>query len=60
MDVKIVGQATIMDAHVLIPLTFNSESEEMLIHMGWDLAEWSERCTSISKIAGSNPSGGSE
>jgi hypothetical protein len=25
-----------------------------------DLAEWSERCASISKITGSNPSGGSE
>jgi hypothetical protein len=27
---------------------------------GWDLAEWSERCTSIPKITGSNPNGGSE
>jgi hypothetical protein len=25
-----------------------------------DLAKWSERCASIPKIAGSNPSGGSE
>jgi hypothetical protein len=28
--------------------------------MGWDLAEWSERCASIPKITGSNPSGGSK
>jgi hypothetical protein len=28
--------------------------------MGWDLAEWLERCASIPKITGSNPSGGSE
>jgi hypothetical protein len=28
--------------------------------MGWDLAEWSERCARIPKITGSNPSGGSE
>jgi hypothetical protein len=28
--------------------------------MGWDLAEWLERCASIMKITGSNPSGGSE
>jgi hypothetical protein len=27
---------------------------------GWDLAEWSERCASIPKITGSNPSGGSQ
>jgi hypothetical protein len=27
---------------------------------GWDLAKWSERCVSISKITGSNPSGGSK
>jgi hypothetical protein len=26
----------------------------------WDLAEWLERCASIPKITGSNPSGGSE
>jgi hypothetical protein len=30
------------------------------ITLGWDLAEWSERCASIPKITGSNPSGGSE
>jgi hypothetical protein len=28
--------------------------------MRWDLAEWSERCSSIPKITGSHPSGGSE
>jgi hypothetical protein len=28
--------------------------------VGWDLAERSERCNGIPKIAGSNPSGGSE
>jgi hypothetical protein len=28
--------------------------------MGWELAEWLERCASIPKIAGSNPSGGSK
>jgi hypothetical protein len=28
--------------------------------LGWDLAEWSERCISIPKITRSNPSGGSE
>jgi hypothetical protein len=28
--------------------------------MGWDLAEWSERCASIPKITGSHPSGGSQ
>jgi hypothetical protein len=27
---------------------------------GWDLAEWLERCASIPKITGSNPSGSSE
>jgi hypothetical protein len=27
---------------------------------GWDLAEWSERCASILKITGSNPSGDSD
>jgi hypothetical protein len=27
---------------------------------GWDLAEWLERCASIPKITGSNPSGGNE
>jgi hypothetical protein len=27
---------------------------------GWNLAEWSERCASIPKITGSNPSGGSK
>jgi hypothetical protein len=27
---------------------------------GWDFAQWSERCASIPKITGSNPSGGSE
>jgi hypothetical protein len=27
---------------------------------GCDLAEWSEKCASIPKITGSNPSGGSE
>jgi hypothetical protein len=27
---------------------------------GWDLVEWSERCASIPKVTGSNPSGGSE
>jgi hypothetical protein len=27
---------------------------------GWELAEWSERCISIPKATGSNPSGGSE
>jgi hypothetical protein len=27
---------------------------------GWDLAEWSERCASVPKITGSNPSGGNE
>jgi hypothetical protein len=26
---------------------------------GWDLAEWLERCASIPKITGSNPSDGS-
>jgi hypothetical protein len=26
----------------------------------WNLAEWSERCASMPKISGSNPSGGSE
>jgi hypothetical protein len=26
----------------------------------WDLAEWSERCASIAKTTGLNPSGGSE
>jgi hypothetical protein len=30
------------------------------IHSVKDLAEWSERCVSIPKITGSNPSGGSE
>jgi hypothetical protein len=30
------------------------------VSWGWDLVEWSERCASTSKIAGSNPSGGSE
>jgi hypothetical protein len=28
--------------------------------VGWDLAEWSVRCASVPKVAGSNPSGGSE
>jgi hypothetical protein len=28
--------------------------------LGWDLAEWLERCDSIPKITASNPSGGSE
>jgi hypothetical protein len=28
--------------------------------LGWDLAEWSERCASVPKITGSNPSCGSE
>jgi hypothetical protein len=28
--------------------------------MGWDLAEWLERCANIPNITGSNPSGGSE
>jgi hypothetical protein len=26
----------------------------------WDFAVWSERCASVPKVAGSNPSGGSE
>jgi hypothetical protein len=30
------------------------------IDLGWDLVEQSERCTSILKVVGSNPSGGSE
>jgi hypothetical protein len=30
------------------------------VNWGWDLAEWSERCASILKMTGSNPSGGSE
>jgi hypothetical protein len=29
----------------------------IFILRGWDLAEWSERCASIPKITGSNPSG---
>jgi hypothetical protein len=29
------------------------------MYLGWDLPEWSERCASIPKITGSNPSGGS-
>jgi hypothetical protein len=29
-------------------------------HGGWDLVEWLERCASIPKITGSNPSGGIE
>jgi hypothetical protein len=38
------------------------EKERMKVHhyTGWDLAEWLERCASIPKITGSNPSGGSE
>jgi hypothetical protein len=28
--------------------------------MGWDLAEWLDRCASYPKITGSNSSGGSE
>jgi hypothetical protein len=31
-----------------------------MVGVGWDLVEWSERCASIPKITGSNPSGGSE
>jgi hypothetical protein len=34
--------------------------EEVIDGMGWGLAEWLERCASIPKITGSNPSGGSE
>jgi hypothetical protein len=33
----------------------------LLFHfLTWDLAEWSERCASIPKITGLNPSGDSE
>jgi hypothetical protein len=31
-----------------------------LVDWGWDLAELSERCASMPKVAGLNPSGGSE
>jgi hypothetical protein len=40
-----------------------SYSLQNMVHFwafGWDLAEWLERCASIPKITGSNPSGGSE
>jgi hypothetical protein len=32
----------------------------IVIIMGWNLAEWSESCTSLPKVPGSSPSGGSE
>jgi hypothetical protein len=31
-----------------------------MVICGWDLAEWSQRCASIPKNTGSNPSGGSD
>jgi hypothetical protein len=38
------------------------DDNELQCHFiwGWDLAEWSERCTNMLKVAGWNPSDGSE
>jgi hypothetical protein len=37
-----------------------SMTDNTLHAIGWDLAQWSEKCASILKITGLNPSGGSE
>jgi hypothetical protein len=31
-----------------------------VIFRGWDLERWSERCASVQKVTGSNPSAGCE
>jgi uncharacterized membrane protein len=45
---------------VMMMMRRRRSRRRMVMSPEWDLAEWSERCASIQKITGSNPSSGSE
>jgi hypothetical protein len=53
------AQQNICEYCLLISVT-SSDLPKIRSRLGWDLAEWLEKCACIPKIIGSDPSGGSE